>query len=125
MNMNIRLISGLLVATAGLSSACQFHARGPEDYQQATRALLETRSAQIKSCYDNVLKQDKAASGTVVVHFTVQAETGAITGAEVTPESTAPTPLGQCIVNAMDGLALDPPDARDGDATFMWEFRAG
>lgn len=125
MIMNTRLISGLLVAAAGLSSACQFHARGPEDYQQATRAVLETRSAQIKSCYNDVLKQDKSASGSVVVHFTVMAETGAIAGAEVTPESTAPAPLGQCIVNAMDGLALDPPDARDGDATFVWEFKAG
>ncbi len=84
----------LLVGT----SACEFHARTPDDYQTATRSVLDTRSAQIKSCYDEVLKQDKTASGTVVVHFTVMEETGAITGAEVTPESTAPAPLGQCIV---------------------------
>jgi hypothetical protein len=111
----------LLIGT----SACEFHARTPDDYQTATRSVLDTRSAQIKSCYDEVLKQDKTASGTVVVHFTVMEETGAITGAEVTPESTAPAPLGQCIVQALDGLALDPPDERQGDATFVWEFKAG
>jgi hypothetical protein len=119
-----RFIPALLVLAAGVS-ACEFHARGPEDYASATRAVLETRAAQIKTCYDDVLKQDKAAQGTVVVHFTVMPETGAITGAEVTPESTAPAPLGQCIVTALDGLALDPPDAREGDATFVWEFRQG
>ncbi len=124
MIMNTRFVPGLLVLAAGLS-ACSFHARSPEDYQSATRAVLETRSSQIKSCYDDVLKQDKAAAGTVVVHCTVMPETGAITGAEVTPESTAPAPLGQCIVQAMDGLALDPPDAREGDATFTFEFQAG
>jgi OOP family OmpA-OmpF porin len=26
-------------------------------------------------------------------------------------------------VQAIDGLALQPPDARDGDATFRWEFQ--
>ena len=124
MIMNTRFVPGLLILAAG-ASACSFHARSPEDYQSATRALLETRSGQIKTCYDEVLKQDKDASGTVVVHFTVMPETGDITGAEVTPESTAPAPLGQCIVQAMDGLSLDPPDAREGDATFSWDFEKG
>lgn len=114
-----------VLLAAAFAAGCQFHARGPEDYRDATRAVIETRSTQIKSCYDEVLKQDKAASGTVVVHFTVMEETGAITGAEVTPESTAPPALGQCVVNALDGLALDPPDARQGDATFSWEFKQG
>jgi len=123
-NMKTTFATGL-VLMAGALSACQFIARNPDDYRDATRAVLETRSAQIKTCYDDVLKQDKAAAGTVVVHFTVMEETGAITGPEITPESTAPAPLGQCIVNALDGLTLDPPDARQGDATFTWEFKQG
>lgn len=104
------------------STACQFHARSPEDYASVTRALLETRSEQIQSCYDGVLKSNKDAAGTVVVHFTVKEETGAVTGAEVMPESTAAPELGQCIVSALEGLQLDPPDERQGDATFVWEF---
>lgn len=122
--MSKLFVPALLLAAAG-ASACEFHARSPEEYQQATRGVLDSRSGQIKACYDNVLKTDKTAAGMVVVHFTVTEETGAITGAEVTKESTAPEALGQCIVQALDGLAIDPPDERQGDATFVWEFKAG
>jgi hypothetical protein len=111
-----------LIAVLGLSSACQIYARSPEEYRTETRKVLETRSEQVKSCYDTVLKNDANAAGTVVVHFTVKEETGAITAAEVMPESTAPAELGQCIVQALEGLTLDPPDEREGDATFVWEF---
>lgn len=111
-----------LIGILAFSSACEFHARGPDDYRNATRAVIETRSAQIQSCYDEVLKTDANAAGSVVVHFTVKEETGAIVGAEVKPESTAAPAIGQCIVQALDGLKLDPPDEREGDATFVWEF---
>jgi hypothetical protein len=122
--MTKRIIPGMLLLAAGISG-CEFHARSPEDYQAATRALLESRSSQIKSCYDNVLKSDKKAAGTVVVKFTVMEETGAITDAQVAEGTTASPAVGQCIVTALDGLALDPPDERKGDATFVWEFVAG
>ena len=54
-----------------------------------------------------------------------EAETGMVKEAAVLPESTAPETLSSCIVNAISGLTLDPPDVNDGDATFMWEFSAG
>ncbi len=114
-----------LISVLALSSACSFYARSPEDYRTETRKVLEQRSDQIKGCYDGVLKQNPNAAGTVIVHFTVKEETGMITAAEVLPDSTAPTELGQCIVQALDGLQLDPPDEREGDATFMWEFANG
>jgi len=111
---------GLLTTTA-----CQFYARGPDDYRKDTRALLETKSDQINGCFDEVLKKDTKATGTVIVHFTVKNETGKVTDPKVLPESTAPAPLGECVVKAIDGLALDPSDKRDGDATFVWEFKSG
>lgn len=101
---------------------CQFVARSPEEYRDATRQILESRSSQIQGCYDEVLKTDRNAKGSVVLHFTVTEETGVITGAEVLPESTAPSALSQCIVKAVEGLALNPPDQRKGDATFAWAF---
>ncbi len=122
--MTKRIIPSVLLFAAGISG-CEFHARSPEDYQAATRAVLETRSAQIKSCYDSILKSNKSAAGTVVVKFTVMEETGAITDAQVADGTTAPPEVGQCIVTALDGLALDPPDERKGDATFVWEFEKG
>lgn len=111
----------LLLLVVG--SGCSFHARDADSYRKATRALLESRSADIKTCYDSELKKDPKVSGVVVVKFKVAKETGAISGAKVDPASTAPASLGDCVVKAIDGLALDPPDEREGDATFQWEFQ--
>ena len=105
------------------ATACQFYARGPEDYRKDTRALLETRSQQISACYDQAKAKDPKAAGTVVLHFQVAKETGEITDPQVLPESTAPAPLGECVVEAVKDLKLEPTDKRVGDATFVWEFR--
>jgi hypothetical protein len=57
------------------------------------------------------------------VHFIVAKDTGIITNATVDPESTtAQPPVAQCVVSALQGLKLDPPDGVDGDATYTWEF---
>jgi hypothetical protein len=106
-----------------LIAGCSFNARDAETYRKVTRDLLETRSADIKGCYDAELKRDPKVGGTVVVRFTVQKGSGQITAAEVDAASTAPASLGQCVVGAISGLVLDPPDARDGNATFRWEFQ--
>jgi hypothetical protein len=106
-------------------AGCSFTARAPEQYRDDTRALLETRQAQIKQCYDDALKQDAKLAGQVTVQFTVQSETGKIMNPKVDPaHTTAPDSLGQCVVSALDGLALAPPDARDGQATFVYQFTA-
>lgn len=114
----------LSLAVLGLTVGCQFHARGPDDYRDVTRSLIETRTSQIQSCYDTVLKTDKAAAGTVTVHFFVQEDTGALSDIEALPSSTAPEPLQQCVVTSLEGLVLSPPDARKGDATFSFDFTA-
>jgi hypothetical protein len=103
-------------------SGCSYNARDADSYRKETRALLETKSADIKSCYDAELVKDPKIAGTVVVKFTVEKETGKIANAALSKKSDAPESLGQCVVKAIDGLALNPPDARDGDATFSWEF---
>ena len=38
--------------------------------------------------------------------------------------SNAPAALGQCVVHAVDGLVLAPPDRNEGRATFVYEFKA-
>jgi hypothetical protein len=103
---------------------CEFHARDADTYRKVTRQLLETKQADIQGCYDGELKKDPKVGGTVVLKFTVKKESGKITGPTVDPSSTAPAALSNCVVQAIDGLTLDPPDARDGDATFRWEFQA-
>jgi hypothetical protein len=103
---------------------CSFHARSPQDYRDATAALLETRAAQVKQCYDGILQSQKDASGTVVLNFTVEKKTGNITKLVVDEKkSKAPAELGQCLVKSLEGLALTPPDERDGIASFSYEFK--
>lgn len=115
----------LSLALGVLAMGCTYMARGPEDYKRDTRAVVEARNGDIKACYDAALKQNQDLSGSVIVHFTVEHETGAIKEASVLPESTAPEALSNCIVNSLSGLTLDPADERDGDATFTWEFKKG
>lgn len=114
-----------LVALAALVAGCSFHARGPEDYAKETQSVLESKSGDIKACYDAALKTDKSLTGTVTVKFTVQAETGDLTSVAVDPAATtAKEPLPGCVTSALAGLKLAPPDARDGLATYSWEFQA-
>ena len=109
----------LFAATAG----CSFAARSPEMYRDDTAAVLETRKAQIKTCYDEVLKTTKDAQGRVTVKFLVEHKTGQIKNIAPDPAgTTAPEPLTQCVVNSLQGLVLAPGDERDGDATFVYEF---
>ena len=123
--MRTLLLTGALFGLFAFASGCEFHARSADDYRKDTRALLEGRNGDIKSCYDAELKKDPKVGGKVVVKFTVKKETGAIEGAKVVEKKTdAPASLSQCVVNALNGLELDPPDERDGNAQFQWEFQA-
>lgn len=116
-----------LALSATALSACSFeyHARSPEDYRAATRALLESRASSFQSCYKGLLAQSPDASGSVTVQFVVEEKTGKISAAKSLPESTAPEPLQQCVVQGLDGLALQPPDQRKGLATMTFEFGRG
>jgi len=114
-----------LLATAFIAG-CSFHARSPDEYRDATQALLETKSADIKTCYDGALKGKSDLAGTVTVHFTVEAETGKIGNVQADVAKTqAPDVLQQCVVKSIDGLVLNPPDANPGDGTFEYQFVVG
>jgi hypothetical protein len=116
-----RWLAAGLVATA---AACGGTARGLEAYRNDTSALLETRTAQLQRCYGDALKTDAGLSGTVTVQFRVENKTGTITSPSVDhSKSTAPPVLGDCVVKAIDGLTLAPPDRNEGQATFVYEFK--
>lgn len=116
------LASGLIASVA----ACGGTARGLEAYRTDTANLLETRNAQLQSCYDDALKSDAKAAGTVTVQFVVAKKTGMIENPQIdTTKSTAPASLGQCVVKAVDGLVLNPADKNEGRATFTYEFKPG
>lgn len=124
MSRSIIATGALLFAIA--ASGCSFHARDAESYRKVTREVLETRNGDIKSCYDKALQKDPKASGKVTVAFMVEKDTGAIKNVDAKSKlSDAPANLQKCIVNALEGLKIDPPDARDGKATFTWRMKAG
>jgi hypothetical protein len=116
-----------LAAVAPSLGACSasFYARSPDDYRQATRALLESKESSFKQCYEGVLSGTPDAGGTVAVSFVVEEKTGKILTPSSLPESTAPEPLRECVVKGLDGLALDPPDQRKGVATMTFDFARG
>jgi hypothetical protein len=114
------LVTGLIASAA----ACGGTARGLEAYRDDTGKLLETRTAQLQRCYSDALKTDAKLSGTVTVQFVVEQKTGTVTQPSVDQsKSTAPPVLGDCVVKAIDGLTLAPPDRNEGRATFVYEFK--
>jgi hypothetical protein len=124
MTMGTMTKLGLFALLASVTG-CSFYARSPEDYRDATQALLDTKAQDIKVCYDAALKGEKELQGRVTVQFTVEAETGKIKDVKTDPAgTTAPETLSMCVTNAINGLALTPPDKRDGVATWVYDFSA-
>ena len=125
--MRSTIIGTTLVALAAASTiGCSFAARSPDMYRDDVRAVLETKNADVKACYDGVIAADANAVGNVTVRFDVMTETGQITNVMVDETtSTAPQGVKDCVTNAITGLAIDPPDANMGKATFVYEFQVG
>lgn len=117
---------GLAAAALSLTAcSASFYARSPDDYRTATRALLESNESSFKQCYQGVLATTPDAAGTVTVTFVLEEKTGKILTPASLPESTAPEPLRECVVQGLSGLALDPPDQRKGVATMTFDFARG
>ncbi|MBN2192648.1 MAG: hypothetical protein JW751_07505 [Polyangiaceae bacterium] len=116
-------ILGFVALITGVS-ACSLHARDGATYASDTAVVLATRNDPIKACYDEVLKTDQTAGGTVEVKFTVEKKTGSFVDPKLGEKTTAPPPLADCVLKQFGGLVLTPPDRRVGDATFVWEFAA-
>jgi hypothetical protein len=108
---------------ACLVTACAGTKRNTAVYRADTQRVLETRNAAIKRCYDKVLAADASATGTVTVRFVVEQKTGAFTKVTVDPStSNAKAPLVMCVLEAVNGLKLDPPDVSSAQATFSYQL---
>lgn len=115
----------LLVVASFALGACSFAARSPEMYRDDTAKALATKSSDIQTCYDGVLKANPAAAGTVTVKFDVETESGKISHVTVDKaKTTAPDPVADCVTRSIDGLTLAPPDQRKGEGTWVYEFQA-
>lgn len=120
MTHTIRIAATYLI----LAAACSGTSRGLEAYRTDTRRLLETRNIALTSCYDNTLRSNAKLTGTVTIRFVVEKGTGTIKGASVDGAGASPhNLLGDCVLQAIDGLKLEPPDRNEGQATFVYEFK--
>jgi hypothetical protein len=105
-------------------AACGGTSRGLEAYRADTQKLLETRNVALKSCYDDALRSDAKLTGTVTIRFVVEKQTGEIRSASVDgAQTSAPSILGECVLQAVNGLKLEPADRNEGQATFVYEFK--
>jgi hypothetical protein len=122
-NMNIRPVLGLLwLAALSSTSACAV--RSPEMYRDDTRKLLTGKRPVLAACYDAELQTHPDATGKVIVHFTVERDSGRVLNPRIDDLLSTPNrTLRGCVLDAMRDLVLAPPDDRNGAATFTWEFK--
>jgi hypothetical protein len=112
-----------VTALTGALVGCGYDARSPEGYRDDTQKVLDTKSAEIKGCYDAFLKGNMGQGGKVTVKFEVEPDTGKFKNVTVDqPNTTAPAPVSACVQNAISNLSITPPDARLGQAAFVYEF---
>lgn len=123
LNLGVGRVSLVSVVSLVSLAGCTFYARGPDDYRQAVRKVLDTKSPAVEGCYKSAREQGPQSQGAVVVRFDVEPKTGEIVRPEVVKEqTTADEALQRCVLESLAGLKLDPPDQRKGEATFRWEF---
>jgi hypothetical protein len=112
-----------LLIAASLATVVGCAYRSPEMYRDDTTKVLETKQADIRACYDTVLKGTPGAGGKVTVKFEIETEGGKIQNVIVDkPNTTAPDALGECVKKNIEGLAINPPDKRLGQAEYVYEF---
>lgn len=113
-----------IFALMAFGAGCSFIARDTETYKKDNRSLLETRSSDVKACYDAALAADPALKGDVVVSYTIEKKTGKLTNITVlTDKTTAPEGLQNCVMSTLEGLVMPRADRRDGQVeSFTWSF---
>lgn len=115
----------VLLTLAALGSGCSFIARDTETYKADNRNLLETKTPEVRACYDQALEADPNLKGDVVISYTIEKKTGKLTNMTVlTDQTTAPENLQNCVMSAVEGLEFPRPDQRDGIVqSFTWSFQ--
>jgi hypothetical protein len=119
--MKTIIAASLVAASALVATGCGL--RSAEYYRDDVQKVLESKSADVKNCYDKALEGDKKLAGPVTVRFTVAEDTGKIQNPVV--QGDANPALQECVVRNIEGLELQPPDVNPGDGTFTWEFSVG
>jgi hypothetical protein len=108
---------------AALALVACAHARTPAQYSADTGAAFASKDSDIQACYDKVLASAPQAAGKVSVTFAVEPKTGKVVDAKLdAAQTTAPQPVGQCVLDAIQTASITPGDRNRGQATWAWTF---
>ncbi len=114
---------GLSLASLLASVGCGGLARTADVYRDDTQRLLLTANDGITTCYNQVLKTNPTAQGSVTARFVVAPETGKLRKIKIDEaRSTAPALVQECVRQYIGDLVLAPADAQAGIAMFSWTF---
>nr|MCH9685594.1 TonB family protein [Deltaproteobacteria bacterium] len=90
---------------------------GPGD-QDIIRRVVRARIGEVRACYNEGLEEDPTLQGRVVVQFTVASD-GHVPGATITETTMPDTPVGPCIVRAVEKWRFPkPPNGGNAVVTF-------
>jgi len=118
-------LRAVLVGAVLASAGCSYAARDTASYRSDTSALLDTRANEVEACYAAELERNPSlVVGKLTLTFTVAKKSGKL----IPPSwdrnrTTVSESLATCVVTALIGLELTEPDLRDGEATFVYQFR--
>lgn len=114
-----------LFALMAFGAGCSFIARDTETYKKDNRSLLETKSSDVRACYDQALAADPNLKGDVSVSYMIEKKTGKLTNVTVLADkTTASENLQGCVMSSLEGLVMPRADRRDGQVqSFTWSFQ--
>ncbi len=76
--------------------------------KEAIRAVVRSRIADVRGCYNETLVNDPTAQGRLVVQFTIDPE-GQVSAAAVTQNELPTDAVGRCVVEAVKRWAFPKP----------------
>lgn len=86
-----------LLSLIAFGAGCSFIARDTETYKKDNRSLVETRTSDVKACYDAALANDPTLKGEVSISYTIEKKTGKLANMTLlTDKTTAPEGISAC-----------------------------
>jgi hypothetical protein len=119
----MRTLAACTIAASLTLAGCATFARSTAEYSTDVRGALADRTPSVTSCYGRALQTMPTAAGTVTVTFRILPESGKVAHAKIRPaRSTAPQPVQQCVLDALEEITLDPPDVSEAVVEASWKF---
>ena len=81
---------------------------------------IRARLRAIQTCYERELRNNPTLAGRVMVRFTIQ-ETGTVSGASATENTTGSPAVAQCVVSAISRFRFNP-GPEGGSVSFAYPF---